>query len=276
VSVNYNDNSGQNSSFGGSLLTANSTPAFTDAAIASWSYLSEAMLFVVEINDELKAVLNVDVSDFADLAVGSAKALHAARELGISGTGYIKEKGGRLYFILKGAAGSRQSITGTRYLVSNPRVADFAQSAGSTLKGAAKFNAVTIFISVAIETWADIVSDNDPKLSEILGSVTNNIIKACVTTFVAIGLFATLPAGLSVAGAVVLVAVVSFAVGGAYNYASNRLQIEEKLTAYYQTKIEAAERVAGQYHRDNDYLTGLIVEGNTNQFMRRLRRLFGN
>jgi hypothetical protein len=107
--------------------------------------------------------------------------------LGISGTGYIKEKGGRLYFILKGAAGSRQSITGTRYLVSNPRVADFAQSAGSTLKAAAKFNAVTIFISVAIETWADIVSDNDPKLSEILGSVTNNIIKACVTTFVAIG-----------------------------------------------------------------------------------------
>ena len=82
MSVNYNDNSGQNSSFGGSLLTANSTPAFTDAAIASWSYLSEAMLFVVEINDELKAVLNVDVSDFADLAVGSAKAPACGTRIG--------------------------------------------------------------------------------------------------------------------------------------------------------------------------------------------------
>ena len=64
---------------------------------------------------------------------------------------YIKDMGGKTYVILKGFAGLRETLKGTRYLLNNPQVAAFAVTAKDIVSWSSILNGtkITILISSA-------------------------------------------------------------------------------------------------------------------------------
>jgi len=171
--------------------------------------VSQALLFIIEVNDQLSSATGVDLMSAAALASDSVAASRMVTELGLSGRAYIKTVGEKSYLILKGAPGLRPTLNGTRYLTTNPKVVNMVISPSQLASGAAKMTGIAVIAYASLRVVEHILSDGDARLTGLLGTLSTDLVKfgmaagAGWLAGAAVGAVTTLAAGPLIAAIVV-------------------------------------------------------------------------
>lgn len=175
-------------------------------------------------------------------------------------TFYLKEIKGKTYVVLKGFAGLRETLKGTKYLLSNPQVGAFAVTAKDMLSMSSILNGtkITIFISSAF-SLIDYFATNEGKadFTDIATNLLTGIGKAVLAYWIATGLVAV---GLAIVGTVSLPALVIFAVGatvsvlvgGVLNYLDDTFGWTESLSKKVNELQESFSQKINQIEKDID------------------------
>ncbi len=191
----------------------------------------------------------VDLATLTPLLRDMAGGKTLLKELGWKGAYYVKAAKGRTYVVFKGYAALRESLKGTRYLASSPKVIAFGIGP-EALRSAARSNAIIMVVCyVTLDVMEFIMSDE-----QLYSTLFANIIVDVSIGAVAIG--AGLLLGKALAGiATVAVAsvglpiVVGLAVGAGLALLADAFDLKQKLGAALHWTAEAVTRglqAAGQ------------------------------
>ena len=133
-------------------------------------------------------------------AITAAKLL---KEFGIKADKVtVKQYAGKKYIIFKGYPGQREIFKGTRYLATNPKVVRMAVGPKGITSSVKSGFVLSVVLSVGIEIFDYFIRD-DATLSELLGTITTDLIKIGLSSIAAAA------AGLAVGSAAVLGTVAS-------------------------------------------------------------------
>lgn len=192
--------------------------------------VEEYAVYIFELNNELARRIGIDLAGIG-VAVRDADTIRRViNELGVTGRGYIKRSGGRIYFILKGRAGLRTTLTGTRYLANNPQVAHMAFTAREAARSVARMTKIMVVVYGAFRIAEQLLSGDDVDLAAFLGTVTTDLAKFAIASTVAAA--ATVAAGAVttiVAGPLIIGFIVGLGVTIALDRADRALGITEGL-----------------------------------------------
>ena len=137
---------------------------------------------------------------YTSSVIDAMTALGQVREFGVGGRVVEKSIGGKRYVILKGFPGLRKRLKGTRYLASNAKVVSMAIGKIGVNKSIVSGARLTIFLTVPLNVLKYLI-DEQSTLSTLIGSVASDIVKAGVssalamTAAAAVGTLTTLAAG---------------------------------------------------------------------------------
>ncbi|MEM8813804.1 MAG: hypothetical protein AAGF59_14415 [Pseudomonadota bacterium] len=171
--------------------------------------IDEVLMYVVEVNDRMAEEFGVDLTSAAAAAIDSTAAATIVRKLGLSGRAYLKDVNGKTYVILKGLAGKRADLTGTRYLSTNPKVAKLAIGSKNLLKGAARMTGIAIIAYSGLRVVEHLLSDGDQRLTQLFGTIASDIVKFAIAAGAgflvgaAVGTITTIAAGPVIAAVIV-------------------------------------------------------------------------
>ena len=97
----------------------------------------------------------------------------------------VKTYAGKQYVIFKGYPGARKIFRGTRYLTENPKVIRMAVGPKGIAKSVKVGFVVTFIISAGIEIFDYLIRDT-ASLSQLLGTVTGDLIKIGISSIAAV------------------------------------------------------------------------------------------
>lgn len=175
-------------------------------------------------------------------------------------TFYLKEIKGKTYVVLKGFAGLRETLKGTKYLLTNPQVGAFAVTAKDMLSMSSILNGtkITIFISSAF-SLIDYFATNEGKadFTDIVTNLLTGIGKALIAYWIgtalvagALALFATISAPALVV--FIAGATASVLVGAALNYFDDEFGWTESLSKKVNELQESFSQKINQIEKDVD------------------------
>ncbi|MEL6522319.1 MAG: hypothetical protein AAFQ66_15235 [Pseudomonadota bacterium] len=200
-----------------------------------------AVVHIFELNQALAEATGVDFVSAAAAAVDSANVVKIVRELGLTGRAYVKQTRGKFYLILKGHPGLRPTLKGTRYLMSNPKVAHIAVSSRQLAAGAARMTALTAIAYTVLSTVEVLLTEEDPRFTQVFGKVASDITKFAIAAGAgylagaAVGAVTTVAAGPLIA---------AIAVGLVTTWALDRLDREFGITALLVKKLDDTVELA--------------------------------
>lgn len=113
---------------------------------------------------------------------------------------YIKSYAGKPHIILKGHAGLRKILTGTKYGIKNPKVVTMGLGKAGAVKAAKSGGILTIVLMTAYRV-VDYVITDEATLSQLVGRLATDIVKVGITT------------GASIAAASFVAGVTTLAIG---------------------------------------------------------------
>lgn len=232
--------------------------------------LSQVLLYVIELNNEMAAATGIDLMSAAGLASDSADAASLVRHLGLTGRAYIKEVGGKAYLILKGYPGQRPVLTGTRYLASNPKVVNMVISPAQVAKGASRMTGIAVVAYASLRVVEFVLSDSDSRFAELVGSLATDITKfgmaagAGYLAALAVGTVTTLAAGPLIA-AILVGAAASILL----DRADRRFGITESLVQSLDTLIKETPNPARVIAREVNRWERWYINRAINSMMRR-------
>jgi hypothetical protein len=207
--------------------------------------VSQALLYVIEVNNEMARATGVDLVSASTASVDAAGAVRIARELGLTGRAYVKTVGTKSYLILKGVPGQRAVLRGTRYLTTNPQVAHITISPKALASGAARMTGVAVIAYAGLRVVEAILSDKDERMISILGTIASDVAKFAIASgagflaAAAVGAITTIAAGPLIAAVFV---------GLATGVALDRIDREFGLTDKIVLALEkAADRVRSPF-----------------------------
>lgn len=171
--------------------------------------VEEAVMYVVEINEAMAEATGLDLTSAAIAGIDAAGAVQLTRTIGLRGRGYIKTHNGKQYLILKGRAGARPVLTGTRYLATNPKVAKLVVTSRTLAKSAARATGLAVIAFAGLRVVEHLLADNDPRLTRLFGTIASDVAKFAVAAAAgylagaAVGAMTTVLAGPLIAAVVV-------------------------------------------------------------------------
>lgn len=153
---------------------------------------NECVLQIVEWDDLVK---EWDISkDKTKMAAGyvspttdAATALKLIRDIGGVQVDQVRFStvNGKKYVIFKGYPGKRNILTGTRYLTKSPKVVRMAVGPEG-IKASAKGGFVlSVILSVGIEIYSHIFSNDPQAISTLLGTITSDVLKIGLSSIAA-------------------------------------------------------------------------------------------
>lgn len=122
------------------------------------------------------------------------------QELGLTGEVVEKTVNGKTYIILKGRAGLRQTLKGTRYLANHPSVVKLALGHTNTIKNVTRGAVVTIFITIPLSI-ADLIIRDAVTMGGLIGTIASDLAKILISATAsslaafAVGAVTTIAAG---------------------------------------------------------------------------------
>lgn len=192
------------------------------------------------------------IKDFAPAVKDSIDDLAPAlKKLGITGKAYIKTYKGKQYVILKGYAGLRKILTGTRYLASNVKVVDLVIGTGRMAKSAVKSSALSVILVTADNVLKHVLEDKDLLSREFGFRMATDLTKSAVSAIIALAGGAALtalaaPVAVTIAGGIII----GLAVGLALDAAFPTDDIVAAMEAEYQSIVRKMSRGLDQLERE--------------------------
>lgn len=148
--------------------------------------------------------------------------------LGGVGQAYVKSYNGKSYIILKGHAGLRRILTGTRYLANNTLV--IALGLGKhAAQAAVRSGGILTVILVGAYRIADFFLSDEATLTQLIGNLAVDVVKVAITAGVAWGAIAgAATLGIAV-GPIVAVVLVGVLLTPTLNYLDKQYGISDKV-----------------------------------------------
>lgn len=150
---------------------------------------------------------------------------------GIGAKAYIKNYGGKPHIILKGHAGLRSILTGTKYGIKNPKVVTMGLGKVGAISVAKKGGIISIVL-LTVYRVADYFLTDQATLSQLVGTLATDVVKIGIATGASI-VAATAIAGLTTiaVGPILAVVVVGIGISILLEYADNSLGITKRIIA---------------------------------------------
>lgn len=185
----------------------NAMPANNDIEYA------DALLYVIDINDQLAEAVGVDLVSAAAAVVDSAAAVEVMRELGITGRAYVKTIYGKPHLVLKGYSDLRPNLKLTKYVLTDPRISKIVVGMPKHLAGGAlRMSGLAVIAYTTINVVEHVLSDEDPSMSNLLGNIASDTAKFAIAAGLgflagaAVGTVTTVAAGPVIATIIVGIA----------------------------------------------------------------------
>ena len=227
--------------------------------------VEHATLAIIELNDELAEATGVDLVSIAAAAIDADGVRRIVRELGLTGRAYVKIVENRSYLVLRGYPGLRPTLTGTRYLATNPKVAHMVISPTNLAQAAARATGIAIIAYAALRIVEFVLRDDDGRLAHLLGTLATDIVRFAIAAgfgFLAAALVGTVTT--VVAAPLIAGIMVSVAVGMALDRLDRRFGITESLVEAIQTRLDQMQSpfgyLAREIHRWERYMIDRAVQ----------------
>ena len=165
---------------------------YVRASVISKDELALALSGMDESEKKRVGIAGSTVADLVILLGDVARASKLLQELGLRGGYYLREYKGRTYVILKGHAGLRAHLKGTRYLAKSPTVVRLGIGP-IAFRNALRFNLVLAFTLYTASSIIDYLAGDNTTLEQLAGDLLYN--GASTALSVVIGGLATAAVG---------------------------------------------------------------------------------
>lgn len=179
---------------------------------------------------KIKGKVGVGASYYAsaDDAVTMAKLIG---DLGGIGTrAYIKNYGGKPHIILKGHAGLRTVLTGTKYGIKNPKVVSMGLGKTGAIAAARQGGILTVVLLSAYRV-VDYFLTDQATLNQLIGTLATDVVKVGIATAASIGAAVVMGGFTLAVGPILAVVAVGFGVSMLLEYTDNSLGITNRVIA---------------------------------------------
>ncbi len=209
--------------------------------------------------NKIKGEVGISASYYAsaDDAVTMAKLIG---DLGGVGTrAYIKSYGGKPHIILKGHAGLRSILTGTKYGIKNPKVVSMGLGKAGAVAAAKQGGIITVVLLSAYRV-VDYFLTDQATLSQLVGTLATDIVKVGIATGAAI-LTASVAGATTIAvGPIIAVVVVGNGVSMFLDHLDNHLGITNRVIAGLDEMGNCAEQYLAQKRRQALRMVGKAMD----------------
>lgn len=149
---------------------------------------------------------------------------------GIGARAYVKNYGGKPHIILKGHAGLRAILTGTKYGIKNPKVISMGLGKAGAVAAAKQGGILTVVLLSAYRV-VDYFLTDQATLSQLVGTLATDIVKVGIATAASIGAAVVMGGFTLAVGPILAVVAVGFGVSMLLEYADNSLGITNRVIA---------------------------------------------
>lgn len=178
-------------------------------------------------------------------------------EVGLTGRAVTKNVNGTTYVILKGYPGLRQTLNGTRYLASHPKIVDLAIGQRGVNRSLVKGTRLTIYLTVPVNVLQYLVNE-EVTLSRLIGSTATDLTKIGLATLVGAGAAYAAGAVTTVAAGPLIAAIaVGLATGFTLDYLDGKFGVTNALVAALET---AHDRTIGEVGRQVHQFERNLIE----------------
>ncbi len=185
------------------------------------------------------------------LALGGdvSKLAQLGYALGGMGQAYVKSYNGKSYIILKGHAGLRRTLTGTRYLANNTQVMALGLGKHAAQASVRAGGILTLFL-VGAYRIADYFLRDEATLTQLIGNLAVDVVKIAITAGVAWGAIAVGAAiGIAV-GPIAAVVLVGLLLTPALNSLDEKYGISDKVVQGLEELSNRTQSYAQQLKQD--------------------------
>ncbi|WP_018416502.1 hypothetical protein [Teredinibacter turnerae] len=169
---------------------------------------------------------------------------------GIGARAYIKNYGGKPHIILKGHAGLRTILTGTKYGIKNPKVVSMGLGKAGAVTAAKQGGMLTVVLLSAYRVIDYFLTDQ-ATLSQLIGTLATDVVKVGIATAASIGAAIVVAGMTTVAvGPIVAVILVGVGVSMLLEFADNKLGITDRVIAGLDELGADAEQYLDQKKRE--------------------------
>ncbi len=177
---------------------------------------------------KIKGKVGVSASYYAsaDDAVTMAKLIGDLG--GIGARAYIKNYGGKPHIILKGHAGLRTVLTGTKYGIKNPKVVSMGLGKTGAISAARQGGILTVVLLSAYRV-ADYFLTDQATLNQLIGTLATDVVKVGIATAASIGAAVVMGGFTLAVGPILAVVAVGFGVSMLLEYADNSLGVTSRV-----------------------------------------------
>ena len=178
---------------------------------------------------------------------------------GVGARAYVKSYGGKPHIILKGNAGLRTVLTGTKYGIKNPKVISMGLGKAGAATAARQGGILTV---VLLSTYrvADYFLTDQSTLSQLIGTLATDVVKVGIATGAAILIASSTVVATFAVGPIVAVVLVGVGVSMLLEYADNSLGITSRVIAGLDELGVNAERHIAQRKRQALNATGKAID----------------
>jgi len=177
---------------------------------------------------------------------------------GVGARAYIKSYGGKPHIILKGHAGLRTVLTGTKYGIKNPKVISMGLGKAGAVTAAKQGGILTVVLLSAYRV-ADYFLTDQATLSQLVGTLATDIVKVGIATGAAILVASSAVVATFAVGPIVAVVVVGVTASALLEIADNRLGITNRIIAGLDEIGGSAENYVAQKKRQAHNAAGAAV-----------------
>ncbi|MAZ86039.1 MAG: hypothetical protein CL693_00125 [Cellvibrionaceae bacterium] len=183
---------------------------------------------VQEAWQKIKGNMGVGASYYAsaDDAVTMAKLMGDLG--GVGARAYIKSYGGKPHIVLKGHAGMRAILTGTKYGIKNPKVISMGLGRSGAV-AAAKQGGILTVVLLSTYRVADYFLTDRATLSQLIGTLATDVVKVGMATGAAILIASSTVVATFAVGPIVAVVLVGLGASMLLEYTDNRLGITNRV-----------------------------------------------
>lgn len=179
---------------------------------------------------------------------------------GVGARAYIKSYDGKPHIILKGHAGLRTVLTGTKYGIKNPKVISMGLGKSGAIAAARQGGILTVVLLSAYRV-VDYFLTDQAALSQLIGTLATDVVKVGIATGASILAATAFGAFTFAVGPIIAVLFFGVGVSMLLEYADNRLGVTNRVIAGLDELGSDAEHYIAQKKRQAFNAAGKAFDG---------------
>ncbi|MDF1794522.1 MAG: hypothetical protein P1U88_21600 [Thalassobaculaceae bacterium] len=203
---------------------------------------------VIDLTPDFLKTYNLDIPTVDTAGLSSSQLSVLIREVGFAGKAVQTFHNGRAYLLLKGRAGFRPNLTGTRYAAANPKIVTFAIGLTGQASSARSVTIIGFILYTGIEILEALLNDRST-LSQFFGSLAVELTKAAIAGLAGAAMTAVIGTVTTLVAAPLVIGIlVSVGAAMVLNQLDREFRVSDLVTGILE---ELGDRTVGEVARMN-------------------------